>query len=104
MFGLNETARIYRYMGQSGGKPSYSANPVVFRCRTQPEKQVNSGMDAKHGYNYVATVRIFAQGIQADSGDRIVTENGRKYDVVSVEEMRGRSLIHHLEIVAVKSE
>lgn len=96
MFGLNETAMLYRHTGQSGGKPAYESTGIAFACRSQPvQRRDASGRSLEDA----ADTRFFAQSIEANPGDRIVC-NDVRYIVCEVQQMRAARTIHHLEILA----
>ena len=96
MFGLNETATLYRHTGQSGGKPAYESIGITFTCRSQPaQRRDASGRSLEDA----ADTCFFAQNIEVNPGDQIVCSNVR-YIVCEVQQMRAARTIHHLEIFA----
>ena len=96
MFALNETATLYTFLGQRGGKPAWAESGTDFLCRSEPAwKQRFSGSAIERA----ADTRIFAENVEAHPGDRIVL-NGRYYRIAEVQPMRGWRGIHHLEILA----
>lgn len=96
MFGLNEMATLYRYNGQSGGKPSYAPTGTRFACRSQPTC-VHSPSNGS--IERTADLRIFAHVIAPSPGDRITIDNSA-YIITEVQSMRGFSGVHHVEILA----
>ena len=96
MFGLCETARLYRRAGQKGGKPAYAEQAVEFACRSQPIASARPGGDA---VSRSGDTLIFARGVEISSGDRIALD-GKVYAAAEVRTLRGLGGgIHHLEIV-----
>ena len=97
MLGLNETATLYKAFGKQSGVPVYAKTGTPFRCRTEPEvAHTASGKNVEH----TADLRIFVNALDAGTGDRIVTGEGRKYIVIEVQTMRELKDVHHIEILA----
>ena len=98
MLGLNETATLYKRMGQSGGKPAYSEEGVEFACRSEPAQAWTPSCNS---VERSADTRIFAlPSIPASPGDRIVFDDDSRVIVSEVQKMRGFAAVHHLEILA----
>lgn len=96
LFLLNETATLYRRIGQRDGKPAYSDTGTDFPCRTQPIDSVRAGA---RGYSGDADTRVFAlPDLDCAPGDRIVTADGARI-VTEVNRRRAFSAVHHLEIL-----
>lgn len=97
MLGLNETATLYKAIGRQSGVPVYAQTGTQFRCRTEPEVvHTASGKSVER----TADARIFVSTLDAGTGDKIVTGEGRKYIVSEVQTMRGLKGVHHIEILA----
>ena len=97
MFGLNETARLYRREGQRGGKPVYTEQGLLFRCRTQPVAQRIAGGTA---LARAGEIKVFCEALPVAAGDRIVTQGGAGWIVKEVRVRRGLNTPHHLELLA----
>jgi len=97
MFGLNETARLYRREGQRGGKPLYSGQGTLFRCRTQPVTQRVAGGSA---LTHAGEMKVFCEALPVAAGDRIVAQGGAGWIVKEVRVRRGLGTLHHLELLA----
>ena len=97
MFGLNEKARLYRREGQRGGKPAYSEQGLLFRCRTQPVSQRVAGGTA---LTRAGEIKVFCEALPVAAGDRIVTMDGAGWIVKEVRVRRGLNAAHHLELLA----
>lgn len=97
MFGLTQEAALYHKTGQLNGAPAYESDGIPFFCRIEPKLTYSI---AGNTLGLTADTRIFAQGVQANAGDRIVVDH-RSYIVKDVQEMRGLKSIHHLEIMAM---
>lgn len=96
MIGLNSTASLYAFNGQSGGKPVFAEKGKAFPCRCEPAYQhAASGQSIEE----TADTLFFARNIPAKPGDRIVFD-GRAYLVKRVDTLRTMRRIHHLEIYA----
>ena len=96
MFALNETATLHAFLGQRGGKPEWAKDGAAFRCRSEPAwKHRFSGSAIERA----ADTRIFAEGVDAQPGDRIAL-HGRYYRVAEAQPMRGWRGVHHMEILA----
>lgn len=96
MFALNETATLYTFLGQRGGRPAWTEDGTDFLCRSEPAWSHRFGSSA---IECAADTRIFAKGVDARPGDRIAL-NGRYYRIAEVQPMRGWRDVHHLEILA----
>ena len=96
MFGLNETARLYRREGQRGGKPFYTVQGTLFRCRTQPMTQRVTGGTA---LARAGEMKVFCEALPVAAGDRIVTKDGAGWIVKEVRVRRGLNTLHHLELL-----
>ena len=97
MFGLNETARLYRREGQRSGKPFYSEQGTLFRCRTQP---VTQRVAAGTALARAGEMKVFCEALPVAAGDRIVTRGGALWIVKEVRVRRGLNALHHLELLA----
>lgn len=97
MLGLTQTATLYKRIGQHAGKPAYAETGSAFRCRVQPEfSRTANGK----GVGSDASVRIFAQNIAANTGDRIMLGDGTRLIVSDVQRVHAFRGMHHLEILA----
>lgn len=97
MFGLNETARLYRREGQRGGKPMYTEQGMLFKCRTQPVRQRVAGGAA---LTRAGEMKVFCEALPVAAGDRIVAHDGTGWIVKEVRVRRGLNTLHHLELLA----
>lgn len=92
MFGLTESALLFRRIGQQGGAPAYADAGIACACRTEPAfGRSFSGNSAER----TVDTRIYLR-VEVVPGDRVQT-GGIRYEVADVSVCRAFGAVHHYE-------